>query len=123
LVDVARRTDRGRAAAPDPESGRERVLRAAYDLFSRNGVRAVGVDTVIEHAEVAKMTLYRHFASKDELVLAFLERRDHEGRDRGGRGGRQAGRGPIPRARRAAARPPRTLRDDVASLGRLEAKD
>ncbi|MDT7627444.1 MAG: hypothetical protein QOF99_8345, partial [Pseudonocardiales bacterium] len=57
-------------------SGRERVERAAYDLFSRRGVRAVGVDTVISEANVAKMTLYRNFDSKDELILAFLRRRE-----------------------------------------------
>jgi AcrR family transcriptional regulator len=57
-------------------SGRERVERAAYDLFSRRGVRAVGVDTVISEANVAKMTLYRNFDSKDDLILAFLRRRE-----------------------------------------------
>lgn len=60
----------------DPESGRERVMRAAYDLFSRQGTRTVGVDAVISEAGVAKMTLYRNFASKDDLILAFLERRE-----------------------------------------------
>ncbi|TMF44429.1 MAG: TetR/AcrR family transcriptional regulator [Chloroflexi bacterium] len=55
---------------------RERVLTAAYDLFSRQGVRAVGIDTIIARADVAKMTFYRHFHSKDELVLAFLQRRE-----------------------------------------------
>ena len=60
----------------DPESGRERVMRAAYELFSRQGTRTVGVDAVISEAGVAKMTLYRNFASKDDLILAFLERRE-----------------------------------------------
>ena len=60
----------------DTESGRERVMRAAYDLFSRHGTRTVGVDAVIGQAGVAKMTLYRNFASKDDLILAFLERRE-----------------------------------------------
>jgi AcrR family transcriptional regulator len=55
---------------------RERILDTAYELFARRGVRAVGVDEVIERAGVAKATLYRHFPSKDELVLAFLERRE-----------------------------------------------
>ncbi len=55
---------------------RERVLTAAYELFSRQGVRAVGIDTIIARADVAKMTFYRHFHSKDELVLAFLQRRE-----------------------------------------------
>ena len=55
---------------------RERILDTAYELFSRRGVRAVGVDEVIERAGVAKATLYRHFPSKDELVLAFLDLRE-----------------------------------------------
>jgi AcrR family transcriptional regulator len=55
---------------------RERILEAAYELFSRRGIRAVGVDEVIERAGVAKATLYRHFPSKDDLVLAFLGLRE-----------------------------------------------
>lgn len=55
---------------------RERILEAAYDLFSRQGIRAVGIDAIVERSGVARMTLYRHFASKDALVLAFLERRE-----------------------------------------------
>jgi AcrR family transcriptional regulator len=58
------------------ETGRERILETAYDLFSRQGTRAVGVDTIIAGSGVAKMTLYRNFASKDDLILAFLERRE-----------------------------------------------
>lgn len=56
-------------------SPKERIDRAAYDLFSRHGVRAVGVDTIVERSGVAKMTLYRHYESKDALALAFLDRR------------------------------------------------
>jgi AcrR family transcriptional regulator len=55
---------------------RERVLEAAYELFSRQGIRAVGVDAIIAEAGVARMTFYRHFPSKDDLVLSFLERRE-----------------------------------------------
>ncbi len=58
-----------------PSEARERILASAYELFSHRGVRAVGVDEIVEHAGVARMTLYRQFGSKDELVLAFLERR------------------------------------------------
>jgi AcrR family transcriptional regulator len=57
-------------------TARERILETAYELFSRRGTRAVGVDTIIAESGVAKMTLYRNFASKDELILAFLERRE-----------------------------------------------
>jgi AcrR family transcriptional regulator len=64
------------AAVSLPVTARDRILASAYDLFSRKGVRAVGVDEVIARAEVAKATLYRHFASKDDLVLAFLQERE-----------------------------------------------
>jgi AcrR family transcriptional regulator len=57
-------------------AARERILETAYDLFSRSGTRAVGVDTIIAQSGVAKMTLYRNFASKDELILEFLRQRD-----------------------------------------------
>jgi AcrR family transcriptional regulator len=57
-------------------SARERILDTAYDLFSRHGVRAVGIDRIIETSGVAKMSLYRHFRSKDQLVLAFLQERE-----------------------------------------------
>jgi AcrR family transcriptional regulator len=59
-----------------PGSGRERILEAAYDLFSRSGVRAIGVDTITVHADVAKMTLYRNFASKNELATAVMQLRE-----------------------------------------------
>jgi AcrR family transcriptional regulator len=55
---------------------RERLVAAAYELFARNGVQAVGVEAIIERSGVARQTLYRHFGSKQELVLAFLERRE-----------------------------------------------
>ena len=55
---------------------RARILDAAYELFSRRGIQAVGVDAVIDRSGVARQTLYRHFGSKQELVLAFLERRE-----------------------------------------------
>ena len=56
-----------------PAGARDRILDAAYELFSRNGIQAVGVDAVITRSGVARQTLYRHFASKESLVLAFLE--------------------------------------------------
>jgi len=61
---------------PVEPAARERILASAYALFSRRGIRAVGVDDVIADAAVAKATLYRHFGSKDELVLAFMRRRE-----------------------------------------------
>src|SRR4051812_22493939 len=53
-----------------------RILEAAADLFYREGIRAVGVDAIIARSGVAKMSLYRNFAGKDELVAAFLEYRN-----------------------------------------------
>jgi AcrR family transcriptional regulator len=60
----------------DALSARERILATAYELFTRRGVNDVGVDEVVENAAVAKTTLYRHFPSKEDLVLAFLEERE-----------------------------------------------
>jgi AcrR family transcriptional regulator len=54
---------------------RQRILDTAYELFGRHGVRAVGIDRIVAEAGVAKMSLYRHFASKDDLVLAVLQER------------------------------------------------
>jgi len=59
-------------------SAHERIMVAAYGLFSRRGIRNVSVDEVIALSGVAKATLYRHFPSKDDLVLAFLARRERE---------------------------------------------
>ena len=61
---------------PPRTDARERLLTAAYELFSREGVQAVGVDAIIERSGVARQTMYRHFKSKQDLVLAFLERRE-----------------------------------------------
>jgi AcrR family transcriptional regulator len=63
-------------AATHETGARQRILETAYQLFSHRGVRDVGVEEVIAHAGVAKATLYRHFPSKDDLVIAFLELRE-----------------------------------------------
>lgn len=55
-------------------SPRERILEAASELFYRHGIRAVGVEAIAEAAQTNKMTLYRHFPSKDELVAEYLRR-------------------------------------------------
>lgn len=73
---TGRRKPANRSPDDAQDSGRERVSRAAYDLFSREGVRSVGVDAVITRAGAAKMTLYRNFPSKDDLILEFLRRRE-----------------------------------------------
>ena len=65
--------------ATGPVSGqgaRERILGTAYELFSHRGIHDVGVDELVERAGIAKATLYKHFRSKDDLVLAFLEQRE-----------------------------------------------
>lgn len=72
-------TSLSHAASPPPadsEEPRERILRTAYELFCRQGVRATGVDRIVDEAGVARMTLYRNFHSKDELVEAVLDRRE-----------------------------------------------
>ena len=55
-------------------SPRERILSVASELFYRHGIRAIGVEAIAEAAKTNKMTLYRHFASKDELVAEYLRR-------------------------------------------------
>jgi AcrR family transcriptional regulator len=57
------------AAPPRP---RERIVSTARDLFRKHGIRGIGVDAIAEEAGTNKMTLYRHFGSKDELVVACL---------------------------------------------------
>ena len=57
---------------------RERILETACRLFYQRGVRAVGVDLVVEKAGVAKTSLYRHFGTKDDLIAAFLAREDED---------------------------------------------
>lgn len=59
-----------------PVGARDRILDTAYELFSRHGIRAVGVDRIVAESGVAKMSLYRHFPSKDALVLTFLQERE-----------------------------------------------
>jgi AcrR family transcriptional regulator len=63
-------------------SARERLLAAADELFYREGVHTVGIDRVIERAGVAKASLYATFGSKEELVLAYLQGRADERRQR-----------------------------------------
>jgi AcrR family transcriptional regulator len=63
--------------ANEARSGaRERLIEAAARLFGTDGIRAVGIDRLLAEAGVAKMSLYKHFRSKDELVVAALRRKD-----------------------------------------------
>jgi AcrR family transcriptional regulator len=95
-MSTARRSHRPSDSASPAENARERILLTAYELFSRHGIRAVGVDRIVAESGVAKTTLYRHFASKDDLVVAALALREerwsrdwleHEVEQRGGSAG------------------------------------
>ena len=59
-------------ATPNRPTARQRILQAAFGLFYARGIRAVGVDLLIAESGVAKATFYKHFPSKDALVLAYL---------------------------------------------------
>jgi AcrR family transcriptional regulator len=61
-----------------PAAARARILAVADELFYRDGIRATGVDTIVEQSAVAKTTLYRYFPSKDDLVVAYLEKRNRQ---------------------------------------------
>jgi AcrR family transcriptional regulator len=64
-----------RPAADEPSlDARERILRTAYELFRMHSTNTVGVDRIVMEAGVAKTTLYRHFRSKDDLIVAVMER-------------------------------------------------
>ena len=66
-----------RGAPPKGEaSARERILATANELFYREGIRAIGVDTIVERSGVSKTSLYRLFESKDALIAAFAAERD-----------------------------------------------
>jgi AcrR family transcriptional regulator len=75
MVSIERRTAR-ETDAHVRDDARTRLLDAAYELFSRHGIQAVGIDRIIAEAGVAKATLYHHFASKEDLVIAFLDLRE-----------------------------------------------
>src|ERR1051325_849825 len=55
---------------------RQRLLEIASDLFYRKSIRAVGVEEIVKQAGIAKISLYRNFTSKDELVVAYLQDRN-----------------------------------------------
>ena len=59
-----------------PPSKRDHLLATAWGLFYRDGYQRVGIDTLLAEAGVAKMTLYNHFKSKDELIVTLLDERN-----------------------------------------------
>ena len=68
--------DPGGAPPKGEVSARERILATASELFYREGIRAIGVDTVVERSGVSKTSLYRLFESKDALIAAFAAERN-----------------------------------------------
>jgi len=76
---MATATTRRRKTKPGAEKpARERVFAVAADLFYRKGIRAVGIEEIVNEAGVAKISLYRSFKSKDDLIVAYLEQRNTE---------------------------------------------
>jgi AcrR family transcriptional regulator len=75
---INRTTSAGEAPSAETSAVRQRILDTASALFYERGVRAVGVDLVVDASGVAKTSLYRHFRTKDDLIVAFLEREDLE---------------------------------------------
>jgi AcrR family transcriptional regulator len=75
LSGVAKNSAR-RVQGHAPGSARQRILEVAIPLFYQQGARAIGIDTIIAKSGVAKMSLYRIFGSKDELIAACLAERD-----------------------------------------------
>ena len=73
---MPRTTNPRGGAGAEPSDVRQRILDTAPTLFYERGVRAVGVDLVVDESGVAKTSLYRHFRTKDDLIVAFLERED-----------------------------------------------
>ena len=67
--------------SPVASSKRDQLIDTALEIFNRDGFHATGVDKIIGEASVARMTLYKHFKSKDELILAVLRRRDEQFRN------------------------------------------
>jgi len=70
---MAKKPTRKTADDKAPRLARDRVSDVAADLFYRKGIRAVGVEEIVKEAGVAKISLYRSFRSKDDLIVAYLE--------------------------------------------------
>ncbi len=74
-----RATGRPKTSPPKKQKlAGERIFDVAADLFYRQSIRSVGVETIVEQAGVAKISLYRNFESKDDLIVAYLENRNAE---------------------------------------------
>lgn len=66
---------RPRKTSANQASKRDQLVDSAFRLFYRDGYHAVGIDTILREADIAKMTLYHHFRSKEDLIVAAIERR------------------------------------------------
>ena len=64
------------ASAPPPKNARDRLLNTAIDLFYTHGFHVIGLDRILAETRVTKTTFYKHFESKDDLIVAAIERRD-----------------------------------------------
>ncbi|GAA4692453.1 TetR/AcrR family transcriptional regulator [Pseudonocardia yuanmonensis] len=78
MTGSAQGTGSGSGSAPARGRARDRVLAAAAECFYDHGINGTGIDTITAAAGVAKMSLYNNFASKDDLVLAYLTARHEE---------------------------------------------
>ena len=67
-----------RLSAAPVSAKRQHLLATAWRLFYRDGYRPVGIDTLLAEADLAKMTLYNHFSSKDDLIVAVIRKRSEE---------------------------------------------
>src|SRR2546430_15526713 len=75
-IQHTRKSERQAIMSAVHSSARQRLLDVASDLFYQEGIRAIGVDTIVERSGVGKATLYRHFPTKDDLIAAYLEEED-----------------------------------------------
>jgi AcrR family transcriptional regulator len=72
----AKRSPKGTARTKGKKRAGERVFEIAADLFYRESIRSVGVETIVKKAGVSKISLYRNFESKDDLIVAYLKNRN-----------------------------------------------
>jgi len=76
MTGAERKAGAAKSAVPDRKTARQRILETASEMFYREGIRAVGIDAIVARSGVAKMSLYRNFPSKDELVRTWLDARN-----------------------------------------------
>src|SRR6201996_4241491 len=104
--DATAAEDRAPARRPAPKVPmRERIVEAATELFYAQGLRAVSAEKIIAQVGITKVTFYRHFPTKDDLIVAYLERRAQWERDA------------IAQARQAAADVPDAFRIVAEAIG------